>query len=529
MVVDSVYPAFDSSFTVTLSADGFANDPQSTKTVVYAMSEVTATITENTTTATRSGMRVGAGLAMPLIYSPSYNPAGTDYYTITSSNPALAVVSTSATDTGVGTLQMSAAEPPAFYVHGISGQTGTVQITVACTYSHLCFAPAVTQTVTVVPVVPVLTNVPATITTSTIQSFPDDYVQVGVAVASVSNGDVRQVVSGTTGSMPLTFSITGQTGEDMQVVNSNAVVGMSVVESIAAGQYQSNYATSAPYVVYLRIGPNAPTGVRTVYANLSAPGSGTVTQTINYNKAQVTLSFDTSSQGNQVGAGLEVLTTVRINGVTSHGGVTVNVTSSDPDALLVGDSSGSQGNASHNLSFSGSQVTRTLYVHALPDLTGTFTLTATLTGATSGSQSFVIQAPTLQIFQGNSYGSSNLVGTTYSRLATATYQNFWVRIGIMRSGSFMPQNVAGSGWYYVRVTNPSAPGVVGVGSPSAATTGSEVTLYLMSGTYNSDFFALDPLGPATNRGTNTLRFHGRHTSVPDWPATPWQSLAYTTT
>ena len=40
---------------------------------------------------------------------------------------------------------------------------------------------------------------------------------------------------------------------------------------------------------------------------------------------------------------------------------------------------------------------------------------------------------------------------------------------------------------------------------------------------------IDPLGPATNRGTNTLRFHGRHTSVPDWPATPWQSLAYTTT
>ena len=91
------------------------------------------------------------------------------------------------------------------------------------------------------------------------------------------------------------------------------------------------------------------------------------------------------------------------------------------------------------------------------------------------------------------------------------------------------QNVAGSGWYYVRVSNPSSPAVVGVGPASAAATGSEVTLYVMSGGYNSDFFALDPLGPAGNQGTNVIRFHGRHTSVPDWPTTPWQTLSYTTT
>ncbi len=530
VAVDSVYPAFDSTFTVTLSADGFANDPQSTKTVVYNMSELTATLTESAITSQRSGLRVGAGLAMGLVYSPTYNPTGTDYYTVTSSNPALAVVSTSATGTGLATLEMSAPEQPEFYVHGITGQTGTVQITVSCTYAHLCFAPAVTQTVTVVPLVALLTNVPTTLTTSTIQAFPDDYLQVGVAVASVANGNVRQVVSGTAGNLPLTVSITGQTAAGIEVVNSSGVASAtSVIENLAPGQTQSNFASSAPSVVYLRVGPNAPTGVRTVYANLSAPGSATVTQTINYNKTQATLQIDTSINGTQVGAGLEVVATVRINNVAAHPGLSVTLTSGDGALGLVGDTLGGQGATAHTFTFSANATQRQLYVHALPGVTGTFTVTATATGATDGTATYTSQTPTVQLWQGNSYGSSNLVGTTYSRIATGSNQNFWVRVGILRSGSFVPQNVAGSGWYYVRVSNPSSPAVVGVGPASAAATGSEVTLYVMSGGYNSDFFALDPLGPAGNQGTNVIRFHGRHTSVPDWPTTPWQTLSYTTT
>ncbi len=180
--------------------------------------QIKATVAGITTTGT---LTTGKDLMTSSIFALNTVPSSAVTVTITSNNPSIATVSTSATTAGTSSVTFSSitTQTPAFYVQGLA--TGTATLTISATgYANA------TVTVTVNPSGFVLTTnsfstplgtdatvaispavlVPGTLDISVLQSLrPGVSVQVPIASSATTIGTINSPVSITGGSATATF------------------------------------------------------------------------------------------------------------------------------------------------------------------------------------------------------------------------------------------------------------------------------------------------------------------------------------
>lgn len=508
VLVDSAYPAVPGTFTLTASAPHFLEGASASRaTVNYNITPVSISMSEVQNPNT--GNRVGAGLSLRLRLTTNQTPPGSPMIRIRSSDPSLATVADAPTSPGGASLLTAFSTSSLdFYVHGIAGQTGTVTLIAECANPDTCIVPTASLDIAVVPVVPIVTMSNPTILTSTVETEADVAVRVELAVSSVSNGLVAQVVNGTTGTLPVALALSQDGHGIASLVNSAGSVGTDIIENIAAGI--SRTPGIGVGTIYFRLSPRVPAGTYPLTVSAEPPGSTPGTFNLSVSSSQAVLTIGTPTSGHRVGAGLEHTVAITLSGVTgSTGTIDVTVTSADSSVLGLAGAAGNAPVTSYPLTFSNANLSRTIYVvgaggSATPASTS---VTASALGATSSTANWEVVRPTLRLV-------TNANQTNYlnplTLLRTANGVAYRVRSGVFRTdGTWVLQNVA----YYgmtVTVTSDNTD-IIAVGPTVSTATGSSFSVGIGSPFSVSDVFALDPRGTA---GTTSLHLFGQNVFMP---------------
>jgi len=163
---------------------------------------------------------------------------------------------------------------------------------------------------------------------------------------------------------------------------------------------------------------------------------------------------DYASSNNMVGGGLQAQYRVTLsNG--SHGGVTVQLRSSDPGTALLAPDALTAGDAVLELTFADGQTTKYFYVQGMSGAVGTTSITATEPRFTDAVDTVDVVAPVLQI---NSLGTSSTINTLSGQIADDA---FYVGTGI-------PSTPGGSLWRNQVVSAAAGPLTVNLASSDTA-------------------------------------------------------------
>jgi len=201
----------------------------------------------------------------------------------------------------------------------------------------------------------------------------------------------------------------------------------------------------------------------------------------------------------QVAAGLQSgLATARL-GVSSHGGVTVRITSTNPDLVLVSPNASTVGSAFIDVAVANGATDATFVVQGVTGARGTATITASAPAFTSTQGNVNVVAPALQI---------QSLGTTIS--ATAPSDAFQVVVGIADSFNntvSQPQAVAAGSTLVATVTN-SAAGVAQLVTSAGGAQSRTVTIAAGASTSPATVAAggieFDPLAAGTTTVVATI-------------------------
>jgi uncharacterized repeat protein (TIGR01451 family) len=416
--------------TVTIAA-GQSNSPTSVATGGVSFDPLAAGST--TVNATAPGFRAAAGVAvtvtspaMSLFSLPTTVGAGLmdGTYTarlgasahggvtmrITSSDPAVLLVSRNATTVGTAFIDIPVANGSTdggYYIHGVEGARGTVTLTAT--------APGFTQaqgTVTVAESGLQLGSLPATTTTLTVDS--PFYVATG---ALNTSGNFVAFQPLRAGAANLTVTVSHTTPTVAQLVTSGGT-GQTRTVTIAAGQSNSPTSVATGGVSFDPIGGGSTTVSATAPGFRAAPG---VTVTVD----APTMSL--FSLPTTVGAGLMDGTYTARLGATAHGGVTVRITSSNPAVLLVSRNATTVGTAFVDIPVANGSTDAGYYIHGVEGARGTVTLTATAPGFTQAQGTATVAESGLQL--------GGLPGTTTTLTPDTA---FYVLLGALNSaGSFL--------------------------------------------------------------------------------------------
>jgi hypothetical protein len=309
-------------------------------------------------------------------------------------------------------------------------------------------------------------------TMTTLSPDDDFYAFVGVPAGnSVNAQSVRA------GGSPITVTFdTDNVG--VGLLTDGNVSGASVTATIATGLYYTPTSLATGGVAHNPVG----TGTATISA--SAPGVVTQpagTQVVTVSAPMITLTSRTVGSGLQVNDGGSM-------GATQHGGVTLTLTSSDPNTMLVSPSATTPGTASIDLQIPDGTNGFSFYVQGVEGATGTVTLSATANGFLDGTTTITVVQPGIAV-----------TGIPASLAQGAPNDDFYAFIGTPSGNSVSAQNVrAGAGALTVTVTTSSA-AVAQLATQSG--TGASVTaviqpgLYYTPTTFATGGFALDPLTP----------------------------------
>jgi hypothetical protein len=321
---------------------------------------------------------------------------------ITSSNPAVLLVSRDATTAGTAFVDIPVANgstDAGYYIHGVEGAQGTVTVTAT--------APGFTQaqgSATVGESGLQLLAVPATTTTlSTDTAF-----YVGVAVLNASGG-IQQYQALRAGAPNVTVTVSHTNTAVAQLVTTGGT-GQTRTVLLAAGDSNTPTTVAAGGIAFDPINGGSTT------VNATAPGfraSPSVNVTVT--APGITLF----SLPTVIGAGLQDgLYTARL-GATAHGGVSVRITSSDPNVLRVSRDPTVAGTAFVDIPVTAGNTDATYYLQGVRDAGGTVTLTASATGFIPEQSTVDVVAPGLQI-----------EALPASISATASSVAFYVRVGL---------------------------------------------------------------------------------------------------
>ncbi len=269
-----------------------------------------------------------------------------------------------------------------FVVQGLEQVTGTTSLQV----SAPGFQDA-TGTLTVVQ--PTLSIV--ALNTSMIFSAPNNDFFVGVGIPDSSGTFLQEFQPARAGGEGFTATLRSSSVRIGQLVTT-ATTGQSVTVQIAAGEIFSPFGLTAGGVAFDPL----------------RRGTTTVSATINnfIRTSQTSVEVTVGGPGLQmfvlsprVGAGLQTpCCSVSLNDA-NHGGVTVRVTSSNRNVLLLAPDDNTVGTAFIDVPVPNGQTTFSFVVQGRERATGTVTLTASAPGFAAGTGTMTVEQPALALFR----------------------------------------------------------------------------------------------------------------------------------
>lgn len=306
-------------------------------------------------------------------------PAGGVTVTVTSADPSLVLVATSATAAGTPILQLSvpagSSTIPAFFVQSLGG-TGTVGITAA--------APGFTAQMANVTLAPAaLFFLNGNISTTTLSTNTTLTVTSALIAANGGRGPAQ--------------AVRGGAGVDVAVSTSNPTVGTITVSPV----HVSGGATSGTTAFH-------PVGTGSATLAISEP-SGFSTPTVGASITATVTSPGITAANPSVGKDLELTQANDLLGAPApSGGIAVTITSNDPSRVLIAPNATTVGSASLTVNVNGGATAIPAYFLQSLASSGTTTVTVSAPGYTTATKTITGQASAFWLF------TSNFSTTTHS-------------------------------------------------------------------------------------------------------------------
>ena len=188
------------------------------------------------------------------------------------------------------------------------------------------------------------------------------------------------------GGTPVTVTFTSS-DVGVGTLTDDQTSGPTFDRTIDVGQYLTPATVGAGGIAFDPVGA----GTVTLTADATAQN---VLMRPNATRAVTVTAPTISVGGRTVGSGLQTSHSASL-GVGSHGGVTVTVTSSDPNTLLISPDADTPGTTSIDVEVADGGRTVPFYIQGLEDATGTPTVTLTAAGFTDGSNTVSVVQPGL--------------------------------------------------------------------------------------------------------------------------------------
>lgn len=388
--------------------------------------------------------RIGAGLQ----YRQRLQLSGPDHGGVTvqidSSDATKSVLSTTSDVRGTGSLSVFIPDGQSildFWVQGFIGNPGPVTLTA----TEPSFVSGTVDLTMVDPILD-LQSLSTSHSTTSASLIPDDTFTIRVGrpnLAGTTFGQSQVVAPGS----PMVVTVTSSDVGVGQLVTT-AITGAAVTTSIAPESSNTPSQVSQGGVA-LRFDPPT-TGLTTIEATaVGVAPFTTATQDVTVTVTPATLSFsDAYGTGTRLGAGLQGRYRVTLSGA-DHGGVTIEVTSSDPTRALVAPDGTTAGSGTLAVFVPNGQSIAEIWLQGVPGAAGPVTLTASEASFTDATLDLEVVAPVLHLF---SLSSSHI--TTSAALIND--DAFTVRTGVtnVAGTSYLAQSVsAGAGDLSVSVTS----------------------------------------------------------------------------
>ncbi len=441
-------PLAGGSTVVAATAPGF-NNAWSEASATVAISQPGMTLTDPWLGAYRVGSSLQAQMRLTLGGS---SHGGVTVH-IESGNANVLRVAPDATTAGTASIDIFLADGTTyrdFYIQGVRSATGDVTVTA----TQALFTSAA---VTVKVVQPVFRLYSLDTTTTTLSADDEFYAYAGILNTSGTGIWSWQPVSAA-GALPVTFTSSVPSVGQMKKTGQ---AGASVTVDIPVNREYTSTAVASGGVAF------DPLAAGSTVVAATAPGFNNAwteaSATVSVSQPGMTLT-DPWAGAYRVGSSLQGQLRLTLGG-SSHGGVTVRISSGDTYRLLVSPNSTTVGTAFIDLFIPDGSNYKDFYVQGVQAITGSVTVTASSVLFTDGTVVIQVVEPVFRI--------ENLNAST---TAAAADDEFWVRTGIL--------NTSGTGIWFWQDVNASAPVQVLVTSSNpaagklrtAAQYGNEVTV-----------------------------------------------------
>jgi len=443
------HPLTAGSTTVSVSAVGYLSTPNATASVTVSQPGISV-----------NAATVGSGLQTSTSFFLGAGAHGGVSVTLTSADPAV-LLSPNATTAGTSQITIPVAngvQSVGFYIQGLEGQTQAVPSLV--TVSAPGFSNG-TATMTVVQAGITVNGLPGTTTTLS----PSNAVYAYVGVPS-GNGlsTVQNLRVGGPGNLTVTFTSPAGVGE---LLKAATPPGASQTAQIVPGTYYTPFDTTSGGVAFHPL-LSGSTTVSVAAAGYLATPNATASVTV----SQPGISVNAVT----VGSGLQTNTSFFL-GASTHGGVTVTLTSSNA-AMLLSPNATTAGSSQITMAVPNGTQSVGFYVQGLEGQTQSVTTTVTVSasGFTDGTASITVVQAGITV--------NGLPGTT---TLLSPSNPVYAYVGVPSgNGLSTVQNLRVGGPGNLTVTFTSPPGV-GELLKAATAPGGTQTAQIVPGTYYTPF------------------------------------------
>ena len=365
--------------------------------------------------------------------------------------------------TTVGTSEISEFVPDgqsivSFYIHAVEGTTGTATVTATAPG----FSDA-SESATVVQAALIVTGVPANTTTlsadAPITVMVDRSNSDGTSLAF----STQVVRAGRTMTATITSSV-----PTVGAIKTSAGASGGQTVTIAAGQNQSQGSLAAGGAVFDPIAAGTTVVSATIPGVLTTPG-GTTNVSISAPAVQLFgPGFAPFGATAEIGAGLQHGAFIANLGGANHGGVNVQLSTSNSARVLLSTTASAPGAATATVFVPDGQTAASFYIHAVAGTTGTVTVTASATGFTDATGVVTVVQTVLRL--------TNLPSST-TILSGETPFSVWVdRPNSDGTDVAFSSQVVRAGTTMTATINSSVPGVGRIRTSSGVSGSQTVTI-----------------------------------------------------
>jgi hypothetical protein len=460
-------PRTAGSTIVSASSQGFVSTAAATRTVTVTASSLSASV-----------VTVGAGLQRSTTLQLGATNHGGTTVRITSPDPQKVLVAPNASTAGSAFIDVTVPDgqqSASFFVQGLESVTDTLDLALT--------AQGFVSGSGRVNLVQSRLDIQGLATTTTTLSVDDPFnIRVGVGSASFLN----ELQPARFGGPGLTVTITSSSPAG-QLVTSSASGG-TVAITLPAGA-SSTSGTVAGGGVALR-----PLSAGSTNVTASIPGFGTTSAStipVTITAPGITIGAATVGTGLQRSASLNLAT-------GNHGGVTVRITSANPDVLLVSPNSTTAGAAFIDIPLNAGTSGVQFFLQGASAQTGNIGVTASAQGFTDGTTSMSVITSLFDI-----------QGLSLSQNTASALNTFTVRVGVGTTSALSELQSVRAGGSPLVVTLSSSNPSVGRLVTSGGSGGSvEITIPLLAssspGTVNGGGVAFEALAAGSTSVTASI-------------------------